>query len=197
MTNDLSYILFSPFHKWYSSFDLDEVAVTEKDFSKSSSGIIEPQSAQILYDRLNNMKGENISSVLQLGWLEYDVERVGNVKSTLFAAGNRNRTRELLRTGGLDLQPLQDNAIHNFDRSTCWQHTKVPRISPGKSAVTCLYQGFGTTVHDSVVLTNATDLNSRICTTPYQFDKDVALYHGSTVDHGIRYGNCAWRYKEN
>lgn len=193
MTTDLSYILFSPFHKWFSSFDLDEYAVNESDFSR---GIVKPLSAQIIFDRQNNLKGGG-SSVLQIGWLEYDVKRFGAVNSTSAASGTRNSTRELLKTGGLEFRALKENATHTFNRTECWQQSRASNTAPGKSVVSCMHKGFGTSVHDSLALQNASDLNSRVCTTPSRFATAIALYHGSTVVHGPRFGNCAWRYRDN
>lgn len=196
MVNDLSYILFSPYHKWYASFDLDEFAVQERAFVSARNfkhGKANQQSAQVLFDERSLANNGGASNVLQLGWLEFDVPRAGLNDFSSAIIGQRNATRELMQTGGLDFIPLKQNRSHLFNRSDCWQRRRTPTMAPGKAVVSCMRNGFGSSVHHAMALTNAANLNSRKCIHPVIFDNDIALYHGSTVAHGIRFGNCAWR----
>lgn len=193
MVNDLSYTLFSPYHKWYASFDLDEFAVNEGAYTSSRSSsnqAVAPLSAQILFDQRLEKKGDGASAI-QLGWFEFAIGRSGWPGSTDAILNTRNHTTELMRTGGLDFAPL--NYSVSLNRSACWQRRQMHNFPPGKSAVTCRNNGFGTSIHNSLALKNLSSLISRQCTPPSAFEQGIALYHGSTVAHGIRFGNCAWR----
>jgi hypothetical protein len=178
VVNELSYTLFSPYHKWYASFDLDEFLVHEAAYLASRSTPhrrVAPISAADLFDEREHKSAT--PGVLRMPWLEFKILRD---QATLV-------TKAVLESGGLEMVSTANGTAEALDRSSCLQS---PEKGGGgaKPVLSCSNGGIGIHVHDSLSLTKADDMRSRVCNARLKFDTKLALYHG----HGPRFGDCTF-----
>lgn len=192
MGNDLAYTIFSPHHRWYASFDLDEFSVNEGKFLSSNSAPhrrVGPEAAAVLFDKMDLGKNNPHPGSLQIGWIDFHLEHRPGHSSPI-----RNITRELMKYGGLEFADSTKPGVSDIlkNRSSCWQQGAAQLGACGKAVISCRNGGFGTHVHNSLSLYSRTDLASRSCNLgrKSRFDSQIALYHGSTTGHGARFGNC-------
>lgn len=177
VTNEHSYTLLSPYHKWFASFDLDEFVVNEAAYLASTDKPdrrVAPQSASALFDR---REPESVTrGVLRLPWMEFKMLRDQTT----------NLSKAVLKTGGLEMISTagRDGPL---DRSSCLQSPEKGG-GGGKGVLSCSNGGIGIYVHDTMSLTKADDMRSRQCNGRLRFDTKLALYHA----HGPRFGDCTY-----
>lgn len=177
LSNDVSYALFSPYHRWYASFDLDEFIGREREFLTSTRRprSIQPEKAGLKFAELDREK-EN--GYLIVPWLDFKMP----------AAKRLNVTTDFIRNGGLSMRSISDGGSAGLNRSQCVQKGRVG--SGGKAVVSCGNGGIGVHVHLPMRMKDASNLDSRECSgRGWTFGSELALYHGRS---GPRFGDCQY-----
>jgi hypothetical protein len=177
LVNDHSYTLFSPYHKWYASFDLDEFVVDEEAYVASTRRPhrrVEPRRAADLFDERELLSSRR--GALRMPWLDFAVRR----------SQTTNLSLDVLEHGGVDMVSTAVGTAEALNRSTCLQRGTA---GGGKPVLSCSNGGIGIHVHDSLRLDRPDDMASRVCNGGLRFDSKLALYHA----HGPRFGDCTYR----
>lgn len=177
LSNDVSHTLFSPYYRWYASFDLDEFVGRDDEFLNSSKRppSIKPQKASVKFDELDR---SSETGFIILPWLDFKMP----------SSERRNLTLDFMQHGGLNMMHMTDGITGNLDRSLCKQKGGVG--SGGKPIVSCNHGGIGVHVHVPMRLKDPTDLQSRQCSgRDWRFGQELTLYHARG---GPRFGKCEY-----
>lgn len=175
VTNEHSYTLLSPYHKWFASFDLDEFIVDDAAYMRSAPIAarrhVEPRAADSVFSRRALASG--VRGAIRVPWLEFKAAR----------GQERNITRAALRSGGLVLESSAGGPGAALNRTGCVAASGVG----GKTVVSCEDGAIGMHVHDGLRVVRADDLGTRRCFKRVPFDAELVVYHG----HGPRFGDCS------
>lgn len=178
ITNDHSYTLLSPYHKWFASFDLDEFVVDDTAFLASTHKPdmhVLPKSATVLFNEREQDSG--VKGILRVPWLDF----------MQFRDQTRNVTKAVLKSGGLEMVSTSRGKGGPLDRSSCIPARTRGGVG-GKPILACSNGGIGIHVHDALHMTKADDMRTRQCVKRVPFESNLALYHG----HAPRFGDCTF-----
>lgn len=166
--NSHAYTVFSPFHKWHASVDLDEFFVKETNYLlrgkkphlKHPSAHPEP-AADIFDRRTKHTHVQNVAGALRFRWLDFRLHRPQWI----------NLTRDVMQFGGLEMSSTDGFPLN---RTACYGFKRIE----GKSAVSCEF-GIGVSNHDMLLLKKADSLHSRYCKSrsEHNFDEEIVTYH--------------------
>jgi hypothetical protein len=200
--NNHAYTVFSPFHKWHASVDLDEFIVNDGAYMSSSppnnrvpalGRQVKPRRAAELFDERaarTRRTRRGVVGALRFAWLDF----------RLFRQDWETMVRDIWRNGGLEMQrspaPVMDpvaRASATLNRTACYGSRQIE----GKSAVSC-EAGIGVSNHDVLLLpdtpedSGAGDLRKRVCNdrTASNFDELLVTYHPRVPTP--RNGACAY-----
>lgn len=165
------YTVFSPYHRWHASFDLDEFLVNQVQFDWAEEHQFSPYrrrpnhpapNAAATFDRrLRTTETSQTLSTLRFRWLDFSSKRTRDW---------RGITGDVIEQGGLRLG--YDEPKPN--RTAC---LGVDRIA-GKVALHC-QEGFGISNHDTVIILEDQPLTKRQCMARKlgTFDEEILTYH--------------------